>query len=223
MKELRIAQRMMKLYTPAISDTLDEMGYVNSSLESSVKPLKKGYKMAGPVITAKAEIFESYRPVKLEEWLKVMLKMLEDSKKGYVYVVETEGNREIASWGELMSNAARAKGAVGAITDGAARDTPKILEIKPPFQVFASSTTPRDAKGRMQFTDYNVPVKCGGVDVQPGDFAFADDDGVVIVPRDIAEDVVTSAEKRVKSESSFRASVRKGMSVTDAFRKYGVF
>jgi len=223
MNETSLRRRIMKLYTPAVSDTLDEMGYINSVLDNSIKPLKRGYRIAGPVITAHTTVLESYTSIKIEEWLQVVLPMLEAAKEGSIYVVETGGNKDIASWGELMSNSARAKGAVGIITDGAVRDTPKILEIKPPFQVFSASKTPKDAKGRLVFTSYNEPIKCGGVEVNPGDFAFADDDGVVIIPKEIIEEVVSKAERRVKNESAFRVAVKNGMSVTKAFQKYRVF
>ena len=73
-------------------------------------------------------------------------------------LVHSEGSDSIATWGEIMSKTARTRGARGVVTDGAVRDTPRILNIKPPFQVFARNITPLDAKGRLEVRE-----------VRPGD------------------------------------------------------
>jgi regulator of RNase E activity RraA len=141
---------------------------------------------------------------------------------GCVVVVATGGNRSAACWGELMSNAARARGAVGAAVDGAIRDVPKILEISPPFQVFASSFTPADSKGRVEFSDKQVEVVCGDVRVRPGDIVFGDFDGVVVIPKEVAEEVVKKAEDKVRRESEFRAAIRRGEDFRKTVERYKV-
>jgi 4-hydroxy-4-methyl-2-oxoglutarate aldolase len=141
---------------------------------------------------------------------------------GCVVVVATGGNRSAACWGELMSNAARARGAVGAVVDGAIRDVPKILEISPPFQVFASSFTPADSEGRVEFSDKQVEVVCGDVRVRPGDIVFGDFDGVVVILNEVAEEVVKEAEDKVRRESEFRAAIRRGEDFRITVERYKV-
>ena len=71
-------------------------------------------------------------------------------------------------------------------------------------------------------TAYNVPVECGDVLVHPGDFVFADYDGVVVVPKDAVKQVVDLATDKVRRENSSRAELMKGAYLRDVFEKYGV-
>ena len=218
-----IVTRLRRLYTPAVSDTLDEMGITSNVLSKDIRPLSHGVVLAGPAITAKAVRYAQYTRIDMPKWVKVMLQMLESAQREQVFVVDTGGSTDIAAWGELMSNAARARGAAGAVIDGAVRDTPKILSLKPPFHVFAASRSPLDAKGREEYIEFNTPVTCGGVHVNPGDFVLADDDGVVAVPKEKISEVLKTAETRAKKESGFRQAVRRGERVSQVFKRYGVF
>jgi 4-hydroxy-4-methyl-2-oxoglutarate aldolase len=94
--------------------------------------------------------------------------------------------------------------------------------IKPRFEVFAKSVTSRDSKGRFEVLEYNVPVKCGGVYVEPGDFVFGDRDGVVIIPKKITGEVLAKAEERMTKEDKVREALRKGEPVADVVHRYGV-
>jgi regulator of RNase E activity RraA len=141
---------------------------------------------------------------------------------GCVVVVAAGGNKSAACWGELMSNAARGRGAAGAVTDGAIRDVPKILEISPPFQVFAADSTPADSKGRVEFSATQLEVVCGGVRVNPGDLVFGDYDGVVVIPKQVAEEAVRLAEEKVSRETNFREAIRRGEDFRRAVEKYRV-
>src|SRR5205085_5587851 len=114
---------------------------------------------------------------------------------GEVAVVGTQKSLRNAPWGELLSTAAKARGARGAVVDGLVRDIRKIEELG--FPVFASGIKPVDSNGRGIVTAYNVPVECGEVLVNPGDFVFADFDGVVIVPKHSVEEVLQMAADKV--------------------------
>ena len=113
-----------------------------------------------------------------------------------------------APWGELLSTAAKARGARGAVVDGLIRDILKIEELG--FPVFASGIKPVDSMGRGVVTAYNVPVECGEVLVNPGDFVFADYDGVVIIPKDVVKPVLDLATEKVRRENSSRAELMQG-------------
>ena len=215
--------RLARLYTPVISDVLDDLGITSNVLSSQIRPLHPRMKIFGSAITARTVKYDRYQGKEIGEWVKVMLEMLESADKGQIFIVETGNAFGIASWGELMSNSARARGVIGAVTDGAVRDTPKILSMKPPFQLFAPSFSPKDAKGRLEYVAYNIPVTCGGVRVEPGDIVFGDLDGVVIIPKDRSEEVIKTAEMRVRKETAFRKAVRRGERVSSVFRKYRIF
>jgi regulator of RNase E activity RraA len=139
---------------------------------------------------------------------------------GEVAVVGTQKSVRNAPWGELLSTAAKARGARGAIVDGLVRDVRKIEELG--FPVFAAGIKPVDSMGRGVVTAYNLPVECGEVLVHPGDFVFADFDGVVVVPRAIAPRVIELATGKVRRENSSRSELAQGAYLRDVYKKYGV-
>jgi 4-hydroxy-4-methyl-2-oxoglutarate aldolase len=196
------------------------MGYNNQVLQCEPRPIHPQVKLAGPAVTVSTYWYSSYR--KMDRDIESLASIFDVCYDGCVVVVATGGNRSAACWGELMSNAARARGAVGAVVDGAIRDVPKILEISPPFQVFASSFTPADSKGRVEFSDKQVEVVCGDVRVRPGDIVFGDFDGVVVILKEVAEEVVKEAEDKVRRESEFRAAIRRGEDFRKTVERYKV-
>jgi regulator of RNase E activity RraA len=215
-----LSERLKALYVPAVADVLDDMGYNNQVLQCEPRPIHPQVKLAGPAVTVSTYWYSSYR--KMDRDIESLASIFDVCYDGCVVVVATGGNRSAACWGELMSNAARARGAVGAVVDGAIRDVPKILEISPPFQVFASSFTPADSKGRVEFSDKQVEVVCGDVRVRPGDIVFGDFDGVVVIPKEVAEEVVKEAEDKVRRESEFRAAIRRGEDFRITVERYKV-
>jgi regulator of RNase E activity RraA len=215
-----LSERLKALYVPAVADVLDDMGYNNQVLQCEPRPIHPQVKLAGPAVTVSTYWYSSYR--KMDRDIESLASIFDVCYDGCVVVVATGGNRSAACWGELMSNAARARGAVGAVVDGAIRDVPKILEISPPFQVFASSFTPADSKGRVEFSDKQVEVVCGDVRVRPGDIVFGDFDGVVVIPKEVAEEAVKEAEDKVRRESEFRAAIRRGEDFRITVERYKV-
>ncbi|MGW8181348.1 MAG: RraA family protein, partial [bacterium] len=125
-----------------------------------------------------------------------------------------------APWGELMSTATRARGGLGAIVDGLIRDSLRIIEMK--FPVFCSGLRPIDSKGRGRVVDCDVPVKVGGVKVQPGDIVFGDNDGVVVVPSECEQDVFEKALDKVNRENLSLEELRSGKLLREVYDKHGV-
>jgi regulator of RNase E activity RraA len=139
---------------------------------------------------------------------------------GEVVVVSTHQSRRNAPWGELLSTAAKARQARGAVIDGLVRDVKKIEELG--FPVLAAGIKPVDSIGRGIVTGYNVAVECGEVLVNPGDFVFADYDGVVVVPRDETLEVLALAQDKVERENKSRDELSRGAYLRDVFNRYGV-
>jgi len=90
------------------------------------------------------------------------------------------------------------------------------------FPVFCRGIHPADSLGRIDVAEHDVPIRCGGVLVDPGDLILADDDGVVAIPRAVAEQVLTRAAEKVSGENLVCKALAEGMSVAEAFRRYGV-
>src|SRR6185436_8994950 len=116
----------------------------------------------------------------IEDPYAIEIEAVDSLLPGEVAVIGTQKSKRNAPWGELLSTAAKARGARGAIVDGLIRDVKKMEELG--FPVFAAGIKPVDSMGRGWVTSYNDPVECAEVIVHPGDFVFADYDGVIVVP-----------------------------------------
>ena len=222
---MSINNRLKKLYTPLIADILDEKGVTNNVLNQEIKPVLENSIAAGPAFTvkfSKLKDFPNAVPVD-DDWSDTLIDMLESVNKDQIVIVETDNCVECATWGELMSHAVKSRGATGVVTDGAVRDVPEILKINPPFPVWGKDYIPRDSKGRIKVSEWgDITINCGGVTVNPEDIVFADLDGIVIIPKDMINEVLSEAEERFSKEGKFREEIRNGMSVSKAAAKYKV-
>ena len=204
------------LYTAVVSDSLDALGYRNQVMREFIRPLSSGARFAGWARTI-AFVDISYIPA--DPYGKE-IQAVDSLLPGEVAVVSTGGSSQNAPWGELLSGAALARGARGAVVDGHVRDVRKIEKLG--FPVFAKAIKPVDSKGRGIVIDYNVPVDCAGVLTNPGDLVFADYDGVVVVPSSVLPEVIRLAtEKACKEDSSCR-ELLSGAYLADVYGKFGV-
>jgi regulator of RNase E activity RraA len=126
----------------------------------------------------------------------------------------------IAPWGELLSTAARSRGAAGAVMDGMTRDIRAIRAMR--FPVFAGGIGPLDSKGRGRIMSLDVPVQVGGARVCPGDLVFGDADGVVVVPGEVESRVIAAALAKVAGEDATREALARGEKLADVFRRHGI-
>jgi regulator of RNase E activity RraA len=124
-------------------------------------------------------------------------------------------------WGGVMTATAVGKGIRGAVIDGGIRDTMQILEKN--FPVFYRYRIPNGSLGRCQITHYQIPILIDGVLIKPGDMVLGDADGVVVVPRDIAYEVLLRAEEIRANEKRIFSWVAEGQSVREITDKGGYF
>ncbi len=204
------------LYTAVVSDSLDQLGVRHQAMREYLRPVHKGCTFAGWARTIScSDIY--HIP---ENPYDVEIEAVDSLLPGEVAVVGTQKSLRNAPWGELLSTAAKARGARGAVVDGLVRDITKIEAIQ--FPVFASGIKPVDSMGRGIVTAYNVPVECGDVLVHPGDFVFGDPDGVIVIPGAMVKEVLALAHEKVTRENHSRAELEKGNYLRDVFNKYGV-
>jgi regulator of RNase E activity RraA len=126
---------------------------------------------------------------------------------------------DYAGIGGLMSTAMKFRGLAGAVVDGGVRDTPQIAKLQ--FPVFSRGAVPSTTVNHYRFAGKNIPITCAGVMVNPGDIVSADMDGVVVVPRQKAADVLTKAEQLDNSEHSMYPFIEKYKSIREAVKKFG--
>ena len=212
-----VCRRFSTIYTGAISDVLDEMGYHNQVLPSSIQALTIDQRVAGVAMPVEGQPTESMDP---EEVYVPILKMLGDLRNGDVIVSQPHDNIS-AHIGELSCETAKFRGARGAVIDGGARDIDYILKLG--FPVFCRYRTPADVLGRWKLISYGKEVKIGQVTIRRGDFIVGDKDGVLVIPREIVIPVLEKSEEVVSTENLVRKAILQGAHPVDAYRKYGRF
>ena len=204
------------LYTAVVSDALDELGHREQAMAEHLRPVGANVKFAGWARTIAC--MDMYHvdgdPYGAE------IEAIDSILPGEVVVVSTGGSRRNAPWGELLSTAAIARGARGAVIDGLVRDVGRIQQLG--FPLFAAGIKPVDSRGRGRVVSFNVPVQCGGVLVSPGDLVFADLDGVIAIPASLVDEVVRLATDKVSRETHSREELQKGAYLRTVYDKYGV-
>jgi regulator of RNase E activity RraA len=219
------AKRLKALYTAVVYDIMDEMGLPHQCLDLGIAPLDRDMQVAGPAYTVMAgpdirERDEMPENTKLADF-GVFTQMYE----GCVVVVGAAGERQSGIWGELMSNASRARGATGVVIDGGIRDGRLVREIDG-LGVFARYTSPIESLRRSRIHDIEIPISMTGttssqVRVNPGDWIFGDEDGVLVIPKDALDEVLAKSEEAKDIEDKVREEVQAGIPVIDVYNKYG--
>jgi regulator of RNase E activity RraA len=204
------------LYSSVLADVLDALGHRTSALRASIRPLRSEWKLFGRAATLSAV------PVAVEpsQPYAVELECIDALRPGDVLVATTHGDRGSALWGELLSTASRAHGAVGVVLDGLTRDAAKIMAMD--FPVFAAGFSPLDSKGRIDGLSHGQPIRISDCVVRPGDWVFGDVDGVVVVPAELADRAFPRALEKVTGENRVRAELAKGRSVREVFAEYRI-
>lgn len=205
-----------QLFSGVLADVLDALGHRNSALPRHIRPLRNDWKVLGRVATLSAVTVacEPARPYEIE------LACVDALKPGDVLVATTNGDLDSALWGELLSTASRAHGAVGAIIDGLTRDAARILDMD--FPVFAAGFSPLDSKGRLDGFQHAQPIRIGDCVIDPGDFILADIDGIVVIPARLAGEAFPLALEKVSGENKVRAELARGRSAREVFDEYGI-
>jgi 4-hydroxy-4-methyl-2-oxoglutarate aldolase len=202
------------LYTPVVGDILDRLCFYNQFLPQPVQPIRDDMVVIGRAMPVLLESVTGPQP----DMFLQLTRSLDQIEAGEVYI--TTEALDCASWGEIMTAAAKARGGLGAVLNGFHRDTPQVLEQNWP--VFSRGRYAQDAGVRSAVVDYRCPIYIGEVRVDPGDLVFGDLDGVLIVPRSVETEVIERALQKARSEKLVRAEIEAGASTSSVFEKYGI-
>lgn len=198
----------------SVSDAIEQLLHRQTYLShrmSAIFPTK----FAGPAITVKLVKAENHDPGALTG----MLDAIDAGSAGSVYVMQVEDGADYAGMGGLMGTAMFARGFSGAVIDGGVRDLPQLKRIG--FPVYSTGPVPSTTVGHYRFAGANIPIACDGVAVNPGDIVVADQDGVVVVPREHAAEVLILAEQLDNSEHSMLPFIEKFHSIAEAVKRFG--
>jgi 3-hexulose-6-phosphate synthase/6-phospho-3-hexuloisomerase len=202
---------LLKVYSPScvVADSQERAGVMRSYL----RPLTTTTRFVGPALT-----------VRLEPGNQVdCLDALKVAQDGDVIVVDAAGETETSIWGGLMSGLCKMKGVVGAVVDGAIRDTDETRDLD--FFIFSKAIVPRSTHSpfseRLEPIEINVPIQCAGIIVHPGDIVLADEIGVVVIPLEQAADILQKARSQAEKEEKTRARIREGKTVDQILAEFG--
>ncbi len=214
---MTLTERLENLYASAVYDALRAMGHDNCVLPPGIRALIPAQKLAGEIHTIDGHYQTGQDD---HETLVQWATLLSKAPAGKVLVCQPN-TYEVALMGELSSEVLKNKGVRGYVVDGASRDVDFLLKNE--FPTFCRHNTPKDIVGRWVAKSMGEPINIGGVDIESGDFVLADIDGVVIIPRSMAEEAIIATEEKANTETEMRAALMGGMDPVDAFKKFGVF
>lgn len=195
--------------------TVYEAQGAHGALDGGLKPLDPSSRLVGPALTV------DIRPADNLMLHYALLK----AKPGDVLVVDAKGFMEAGPWGDVLTEAAMARGVAGLVIHGAVRDAEAIVRMG--FPVFSRGLSIKGT-GKHQPGRLNVPVCIGDAVVRPGDIVVGDRDGLVMVERDAVDRVLASALAREEKEAGFRRAIASGSStaellgLTDTLHRLGL-
>jgi regulator of RNase E activity RraA len=214
-----LPRRFGRVPTAVITDVMDERGLLRQTLPHAIQPLTPDMRVAGYAFTARGRTHRGH-PRERDATLRRFLAMLGAVPADSVLVLAANDN-EAAHFGELSAEWFRARRVRGAVIDGSTRDAASIARTR--FPTFVRYRTPQDSVPRWRVSDWGQPLTIGGVRVSLGDVVVGDLDGVVVVPRRVAHEVLQRCERLVGTENKVRTAVRRGLTPLEAYQKFGAF
>ena len=204
-----VIEKYRSLSTSTISDALDKLGISGGC--HGISPIVPGAKMAGTAYTVKY-VAEGAVKGTVGDYI-------DEVQAGDVIVLDNNGRTDCTVWGDILTVTAKMKGIAGTVIDGVCRDVPGILEEA--YPVFTRGRYMMTGKDRVMVEATQTIVSVGERQVKPGDVLVGDDSGVVVVPHEMAHEVIEAALAIEEAESAILEAVKTGLSIKEAREKYG--
>jgi 4-hydroxy-4-methyl-2-oxoglutarate aldolase len=212
-----LVERLAKTYTGVVHDVMRAMGLRDFTLPPEIRPLAPDQVLAGVVATVSGRVDASADP---HETLLGWTGLLSKARAGTVLICQPNDST-VAHMGELSAETLKARGVRGYVADGGCRDVDFILKLG--FPVWCRYFTPRDIVGYWVPDQFDQPITIGRVTIHPADLALGDRDGMVILPRARAEEIVAAAESAINTENLVRKAILDGVDPQEAYLRYGKF
>lgn len=198
----------------SVSDAMEQLLHERRYMSHNMRPIFPT-RFAGTALTVKLVKQEGADAAAING----MLEAIDSGGKDAVYVMELEDGANIAGVGGLMGTAMSVRGFAGAVIGGGVRDVAQLTKIG--FPVYSTGPVPSTAVGHYRFASMNTPIVCDGVTVAAQDIVVADPDGVAVVPRSRAVDVLLLAQKLDNQEHSTLPLIEKLHSIVEAVKRFG--
>jgi 4-hydroxy-4-methyl-2-oxoglutarate aldolase len=199
----------------SVADAMEQLYGQKAYMSHEMRPLSPT-KFAGPAVTVLMKKGEHKDGAAASQG---MLDAIDAAPAGSVYVMVLEDGTDYAGIGGLMATAMKYRGLAGAVIDASVRDTPQIRKLQ--FPVFSRGVAPSTSINHYRFAGGNVPVTCAGARVNPGDVIVGDEDGVAVVPKAKAAEVLKKAQELDNTEHTMIPFIEKFRSIKEAVAKFG--
>ncbi len=213
--EMSLLDGFRHVEAASVSDAVEKLLGRRMYMSHHMRPIFRS-KFAGYALTVQLKKDEGNQDPNA---LAGMLAAIDQGEPNSVYVMAVDDGADIAGMGGLMGTAMSARNFSGAVIDGGVRDVAYLQKIG--FSVYALGIVPSTSVGHYRFAGTNIPVVCDGVAVNANDIVIADADGVVVVPRAKAQEVLTLAQEMDFKEHSMYATIEKFKSIEEAVKKFG--
>ena len=214
---MNLVSRLETIYTGIAHDIMRSMGLSNFTLPPEIRPLFPEQTLAGVISTVSGKVDTS---ADAHSTLLAWTGLLSKAKSDTVLICQPHDS-VIAHMGELSAETLKLKGVRGYVVDGGCRDVNFIIEQN--FPVWFRYHTPRDVVGYWLPDRFEEPITIGDVLIHPGDYVLGDRDGMVILPKDRAGEIVDAAEQAIATENKVRTAILNGMDPQEAYLQYGKF
>jgi 4-hydroxy-4-methyl-2-oxoglutarate aldolase len=199
----------------SVADAAEQLYGQRIYMSHDMRPIFTA-KFAGPAVTVLLKKDEHHEGAAASQG---MLDAIDSAPPGSVYVIVLEDGLDFAGIGGLMSTAMKYRGLAGAVVDASVRDLPQIKRLQ--FPVFSRGIVPSTSINHYRFAGANIPVTCAGARVNPNDIVVADEDGVAVVPRAHAAEILKKAQELDNTEHSMVPFIEKFRSIKEAVAKFG--
>lgn len=203
----KLVEQISKMDVSSLSDAMDSLGIPCGCIH--IRPVVEGMPFCGRAYTV------HYVPCGIHKG--TVGDFLDDVKEGEVVVIDNSGRDYCTVWGDIMTNVAKQKGLAATVIDGVCRDIPGIKEVG--YPVYSKGKYMVTGKERVEVDYVNKPVSLSGIKVEPGDIIRGDDSGVIVIPSERAEEIVSKAEVIEATEQKIIAAVKEGMTLKQAREK----
>lgn len=212
-----LAERLEGCHSGAVYDVLRALGRPDQILPRTIRPLDPTRPLAGVIFTVSGHLDHTVDGhTTLLEWTR----MLSRAPAGSVVVCQPNDDT-LAHMGELSAETFVHRGVRGYLCDGGCRDTARILETG--LRVWCRYHTPRDVVGRWVPDRFGEPIVIGDVAIRSGDYLFADRDGVLVIPGEVAEEVASRVEEVLRTENKVRTAILQGVDPVEAYLRHRKF
>lgn len=202
-----LIEKLAQFDTAEISDALDACGVEGALL--GIKSVSSGQKLVGKAFTVKYDLYE-----RAPKEFKSAGNYIDGVPKGAVIVIDNNGREDCTTWGDILTQVAMMRNISGTVLYGAARDVNFIRDVQ--YPLFSSHIYMRSGKNRVYKSNQQCEIYIGKIKIKPDDIILGDDDGVVVVPSELLEDVIIKAGNIKETEESIITAVKAGATLEEA-------